>query len=404
MGAIALAAGAGVVMVVGDPPRAAAAPEVVSRTASGTWIVDGHGFGHGRGMSQHGARAAAVRGLSAERILGFYYPGTTRASIGNPMIRVLVNDAAQPFVQLRPIAGLRVGWTGRGFALPALAGVQRWQVAAWGGTLRMRYFTRTGWHWYGPALPATVTLAASRGVVRVFRADRTATDYRGTLVVTRVGSVSRAVNRLPMESYLRGVVPRESPASWPLQALRAQAVAARTYAYARLANPLSSRYDICRTTACQVYGGATNYRTNGTRLSGEQSSTDTAVRTTAGVILRYAGRTAATEYSSSHGGWIAYGGRAYLPAKKDPYTAGDPYASWSVRVKTADVGRYFGFRRLDRIQVTSRDGAGAYGGRVLGATLTGIDGAGKPRALAVTGSALRNALGVRSNYLRIRTG
>lgn len=391
-------------MVAGDPPRASAAPEVVPRTAGGTWIVDGHGFGHGRGMSQYGARAAARQGLPAERILGFYYPGTARTRVDNPMIRVLVNDGTEPYVQLRPIAGLRVGWTGRGMVLPAKAGLQRWQVARWGSALRARFFDATGWHWYGPALPTSVTVTGSRGVVRVLRADRTTVNYRESLVVTRVGAVSRVVNRLRMESYLRGVVPRETPASWPLQALRAQSVAARTYAYARLRTPLSAYYDICPTTACQVYGGAARFRADGRRLSGEQPSTDRAVSSTGRVILTHRGVPAATEYSSSHGGWIAYGGRSYLPPRRDPYTAGDPHANWSVRVRTADVGRYFGFRRLDKVQITARDGAGAYGGRVLGATLTGIDGAGKPRALAVGGSALRNGLGARSTYLRIRTG
>lgn len=277
-------------------------------------------------------------------------------------------------------------------------------MARWGSTLRARFLDRAGWPWYGPALPATVTLTASHGVVRVYWNPGTATDYRESLVVTRAGGLSRVVNRLHLESYLRGVVPRESPASWPVQALRAQAVAARTYAYGRLRNPLSAYYDICPTTACQVYGGATNYRTDGTRLSGEEARSTTAVTTTGGTILTYRGAPAATEYSASHGGWIAYGGRSYLPAKKDPNTAGDPYANWSVRVRTATVGTAFGLARLDKVQITGRDGAGAYGGRVLSATLSGIDGAGKPRAVAVSGAALRNALGARSTYLRIRTG
>jgi stage II sporulation protein D len=404
MATIALVAGTGVVMVVGDPPRASAAAEVVTRPASGNWIVDGHGFGHGRGMSQWGARAAAAGGLSAERILGFYYPGTVRAGVGNPLIRVRVNDAGDPFVQLRPMAGLRVGWAGHSVSMRAIPGVQRWQVGKWGTTLRLRYRTAAGWHWYGPALPASVTVAASHGVLRVYWNNGASTDYRETLVVTRTGSTSTVVNRLHMDSYLRGVVPRESPASWPVQELRAQAIAARTYAYARVRSPLSSRYDICATTSCQVYGGATNYRAGGRRISGEEPRTNTAVASTRGVILTAGGRPAATEYSASNGGWVAPGGRSYLPARRDPYTAKDPYANWSLRVPVATVARYFGFRRLDKVQVTSRDGAGAFGGRLLRATLSGLDGAGKPRSVAVSGSALKNALGVRSNYFRLRTG
>src|SRR4051794_39583919 len=109
MTTIAVAAGAVAIMVV-DTPGAAAAPEVVARPATGTWIADGHGYGHGRGMSQYGARAQAAAGRPAGQILAFYYPGTARTGIGNPSIRVLVNDGDDPFVQLRAVAGLRVSW------------------------------------------------------------------------------------------------------------------------------------------------------------------------------------------------------------------------------------------------------------------------------------------------------
>lgn len=396
MGAIALAAGAGAVMVAGNPPRAGAAPEVVTRPASGTWIIDGHGYGHGRGMSQWGARAAAAAGRSGEQILAFYYPGTTRRGIGNPVLRVKVGT--DPFPQLRPVGGLRVYWGTRNAGLPVVRGAIRWQAAPWGTGLRMRYKTAAAWKWWGPALPGQVSFAAANGVLRAYRNDGRGTDYRETLQVFRAGPTSSTVNKVHLEAYLRGVVPRESPASWPAQALRAQAVAARTYAYARIRNPLSSRYDICDTTACQVYGGAANYRSNGSRLSGEAASTNRAIAGTGGVILTRGGRPASTEYSASHGGWVA------VPAKKDPWTAGDPYATWSVRVPVSAVARYVGLRRLDQVQITGRDGAGQWSGRVLSATLTGIDGAGKPRAVRVSGSTLRAALGVKSTYLRIRKG
>jgi stage II sporulation protein D len=403
MTTIAVAAGA-VAIIVGDAPGASAAPEVVTRPASGIWIVDGHGYGHGRGMSQYGARAQAAAGRSAEQILAFYYPGTVRSRIGNPTIRVLVNDGDDPFVQLRPSAGLRVSWTGHSVVLPATTGGQRWQVGKWGTTFRLRYLATGGWHWWGGSLPSSVTVTDSRGILPVVWNDGSRTDYRTSLVVTRTGATSAVVNRLPMELYLRGVVPRESPSYWPAQALRAQAVAARTYAYSRIRSPLSVRYDICATTACQVYGGVANYRSSGSRISGEVTSTTNAVGSTGGIVLTVAGRPIVSEYSASNGGWTASGGRSYLPAKRDPYTSGDPFANWSVRVRVADVAARFGFRRLDRVQVTQRDGAGAFGGRLLGATITGIDGVGKPRSVAVSGSALRNALGVRSNYLRLRVG
>ena len=231
IGAVTLLAGAGVAMVVGSPPTAsgAAAAEVVSRPASGVWVVDGHGYGHGRGMSQWGTRAAAAQGRSAEQILAFYYAGTVRTRIGNPTVRVLVGDGSGPSVSVA--AGLRVTWPGRQLALPS-AGVVRWQVAPYGAGLRMKYrSTGDAVRWWGPALPASVGVASAASTLRVRAADGTSTAYRGTLAVVRSGGSALTVNRLPLDTYLRGVVPRESPASWPLQALRAQAVAARTYAY-----------------------------------------------------------------------------------------------------------------------------------------------------------------------------
>jgi stage II sporulation protein D len=395
---IAMAAGA-VAVTVGAQPRASAAAEVVTRPASGVWVVDGHGYGHGRGMSQWGAHAAATAGRSAEQILAFYYPNTTRTSIGNPLIRVDIGGLTS--LVLRPVAGLRVSWSGGGVTLPAVRGAVKWQVAASGSAMRLRYQTARAWTWWGPALPRSVTVTASHGVLRVIRPDGTGTDLRESVVATRSGSGVEVVNRLHLETYLRGVVPRESPASWPIQSLRAQAIAARTYAYRSIRSPRSSLYDICDSTACQVYGGAGRYSAGGTRLYGEQPTSDTAVASTAGVILTHAGAVAATEYSSSNGGWIATGA-SYLPAKKDPFTAGDPYASWSVKVNVIALGRKFGLARLDRLTVTGRDGQGAWGGRVTAATLTGIDGAGKPRSVQVTGSKLASALGVRSNYLHLR--
>lgn len=390
------------VMVGGDAPRAAAAAEVVSRPASGVWVVDGHGYGHGRGMSQWGARAAAAAGLTAPQILAFYYPGTVRTQVGNPMVRVRIGTETS--LTLLPVAGLRVSWTGGTVLLPAVRGGLKWQLLAGGSTMRLRYRTAAGWTLWGPVLPRQVSVTATHQVLRVNRADGTATDYRESLVATRSGAGVVPVNRLHLDTYLRGVVPRESPSYWPQQALRAQAIAARSYAYAAIRSPRSFLYDICDSTACQVYGGAARYSAGGARLYGEQATTTAAVAGTAGVVLTKAGRIATTEYSASNGGWIAAGGRSYLPAKRDPYTAKDPNASWSLRVNVVALGTKFGLARLDKIQITGRDGQGAWGGRVTAATLTGIDGVGKPRAVAITGSQLKNALGARSNYLRLRVG
>ncbi|HYT11097.1 MAG TPA: SpoIID/LytB domain-containing protein [Mycobacteriales bacterium] len=400
--AVALLAGAVATGIAGRPPAAAAGAEVVTRPASGVWVAEGGGFGHGRGMSQWGARAAALRGRTAEQIVAFYYPRTVRKAVGNPTVRVRVGT--DPELVVSPSPGLRVSWRGGRLVLPARAQVRRWKVGAYAAGLRLAYHAGHGWRWWGPRLPAAVTVVSSRPVRRVHWRDRTATDYRGTLAVSRSGRRVLVVDRLPMESYLAGVVPRESPASWPMQALRAQAIAARTYAYAAVRSPRSARYDLCDSTACQVYGGAARLRPDGTRLFGERRRTTAAVASTAGVVLLSGRRPATTEYSASNGGWSAPGGRPYLVGRRDPYRAGDPYLSWRVRVSVADLGRKFGFSRLDRLRVLRRDGHGAWGGRLLEVELTGLDGAGKPRAVTVGGGRLRRALGLRSTYFRLRAG
>lgn len=130
--------------------------------------------------------------------------------------------------------------------------------------------------------------------------------------ITRDGS--NAVKTTEMEEYLRGVVPSEMPSSWPAEALKAQAIAARTYAMTRL-RP-EELYDVDDTTANQAY-----------RRNYTKESTDAAVTATAGRVLRYGGRLAQAVYCASNGGkTVSAKARwgndvAYLPARSDPYDA-----------------------------------------------------------------------------------
>ena len=396
----ALLAGAVTVTVAGQSP-AAATGETYVRPASGVWLVEGRGYGHGRGMSQWGARAAAVAGLGGERILAFYYPGTVRTGIGNPVIRVRVG--AEPNLAVGPAPGLKASWSGGSVGLPSSPGVDRWRVLERGAGLGLLYHDARGWHAWGPALPAAVEVTSARPTLRVHRRDRTSVDYRGSLIAARSDAGTLVIDKLPMQAYLSGVVPRESPASWPVEALRAQAVAARTYAYAKMRRTASSRYDICDTTACQVYGGAASYTASGTRRYGEEVRTDSAIASTAGVVLTSDGRPALTEFSASNGGVTVGSSLPYQVAKTDPHVAGDPHRVWTERVRVGDVAAAFGFSRLDYLRVTGRDGHGAYGGRVQSVVLAGSR-AGKPYSTTVTGNRLRSALGLRSTYLTLRTG
>jgi stage II sporulation protein D len=120
--------------------------------------------------------------------------------------------------------------------------------------------------------------------------------YRGELAVIVADSLLRVINRLEVETYLRGVVPRELGVRGPSDraALEAQAVAARSYAVARLANP-SRPYDLTATTTDQVYGG----------LDAEDSLANTAIAATSGLVLTYNGRVVSAPYHSTCGGSTA---------------------------------------------------------------------------------------------------
>lgn len=120
--------------------------------------------------------------------------------------------------------------------------------------------------------------------------------YRGDLAVVLADTLLRIVNRLDVETYLRGVVPRELGVRGPSDraALEAQAVAARSYAVTRLGNP-SRPYDLTATTTDQVYGG----------LDAEDSLANAAIAATSGLVLTYNGRVVSAPYHSTCGGSTA---------------------------------------------------------------------------------------------------
>ncbi|MPM69465.1 hypothetical protein SDC9_116410 [bioreactor metagenome] len=125
------------------------------------------------------------------------------------------------------------------------------------------------------------------------------------------------VNILPLEDYVKGVIPYEMSPSWPLEALKAQAVSARTYTMITLDKHSKYHFDLCNTTDCQVYYG----------LNSASSVTDQAVDETSGILARYDGELAQTYYFSSDGGatedvknvWNSTTDYPYLKGVIDPY-------------------------------------------------------------------------------------
>jgi SpoIID/LytB domain protein len=271
-----------------------------------------------------------------------------------------------------------------------------WRLIPVGNSTRIEYRNSSGWHaWTTPSRrtnllgDAQFSASTSMTLVTPYGERR----YRGALRSARpsVNSTTRdTINVVSMEYYVRGVVPYEMPASWHAEALRAQAVAARTYGSFERAQNAGGYYQICDTTACQVYGGA----------SAEDSRSNSAVTATNHVILTYGGRPAFTQFSSSTGGWSSTGSAPYLVSKADPYDkfSGNPVHTWTVRSSAARIEQnYPRVGRLIRLVVTQRENHGEWGGGVISATAIGTKGTAR-----LSGDTLRSIYGLRTSWFTIK--
>jgi stage II sporulation protein D len=378
-----------------------AAPAGAVSTDQSYWVpVDkrvelrGHGYGHGHGMSQYGAQGAALAGKGYREIVDFYYPGTSWSKMRGK-VRVLISADTSPDVLVSPAPGLAVRDLGsrEKYELPDITGVQRWRLQVSGGETVVGYLTDR-WHRFKPggrkALTGDGEFVASEPM-RLWTPSGSGT-YRGTLRLSSPspGSSSRdTVNVVSMDQYVMGVVPYEMPAAWHPEAVRAQAVAARTYATWSRNQNKRGHYQICDTTSCQVYGG----------MDGEDPRSNAAVAATRRQILTYGGKPAFTQFSSSSGGWTSAGSVPYLPAKEDPYDGwdGNPVHSWSVTIDAGHFERsYPSVGTLRRIQVVNRDGNGDWQGRVNSLVLDGTHG-----DVTISGDDFRWAFGLRSNWFTI---
>ncbi|MGV1006980.1 MAG: SpoIID/LytB domain-containing protein [Dermatophilaceae bacterium] len=381
-----------------SPPAGAA--ESYPRPASGSYVFDGRGYGHGRGMSQWGAQGAALAGLSYAQIVSFYFPGSTLAAQTGRTARVRITADNDNDLRVQTPAGTWA-WdraTGVGINMGSL-GDQGRVVAAGDGTLRLQYLQGSDWVTVGnPTWPGG---AAVTGPVEFTGSGSLWTyqptierQFRGTMLAVASGAGLTVVNQLSLESYLYGVVPRESPSSWSAEALRAQGVVARSYA----SFPCNEGpgYDLLDTTSCQVYGGQAT-RSGSVVTTLEASSTTAAVDATAGRVVTLGGVTQRTEFSSSNGGWTVASGA--WPAKADPYdgTPGNPRNRWtgfSVSVSAFEQA-YPAIGGLVRLEILQRNGNGEWGGRVTSARLVGQAG-----SVTMTGEQLRTAGGLYSSWVR----
>lgn len=372
-----------------------------------TITVAGTGYGHGIGMSQYGAEGAARAGLAWTSILAFYYPGTTRAVLpaGNVM-RVWISADGDAETSVVPQAGLRlVSDAGGTQALPTGASYTRWRMRVVGGVRVLESRSANGtWASRAVTLPKTAAWHfenPTAGYVQLMLPGGGVRDLRGK-VTLRYDSRPRTVNTLPMEDYLKSVVPAEMPSSWRPNALAAQSVAARTFAArARALAGASAVYDTCETTNCQVYAGAaTRSSANGPRTLREAAASNTAVATTKNQVLRYGSGFALTMFSSSNGGYRAPGGAPYLVAKADPYDGRVTNQAWTVPLARTTIERaYPTIGTLRSAQIVSRDGRGRWGGRAGTVRLVG-----SLRTVDVAGADFRFKFGLRSHLLNVTGG
>src|SRR2546421_3056124 len=349
-----------------DPPTVQGRP---------TFFISGHGWGHGLGLSQYGAYGYALHGWKYDRILLHYYTGTTIGQAPVKRVRVLLAASAGSATIASKLPLQVVGADGRKLTLDAGS-----------------YKVGTAFKAKDPHDPTAkpqplaypLEFRPGTGVLTL-----NGRAYRGSLRILKVGSKVRVVNAVDLDLYLRGVVPSEMPKSWALEALKAQAVAARSYALSHM--HAGGGFDLYPATRDQVYLG----------IPHEAPSTNAAVNATAGQVVLYKGKVASTYFFSTSGGRTAslqdlYPDSPpvpYLVSVADPYDSISPYHDWGpYRYTTRKLAH--GLKspgKLLDVQTVA-----ALSGRVQSVVATGSKG-----DVTATGNEVRSALGLRSTWFQV---
>jgi stage II sporulation protein D len=338
--------------------------------AAKRFTVRGAGFGHGVGMSQYGAMGYATHGWDYQRILAHYYSGTAIGVLTEPRdVRVLLQSTSgsAAFTGASSAAGRRLSPGSTYYVRRRAAG----QVQLLSSRGRSMATVPEPLRATGPGL---LTLKGRAGNGRTDGTYRGALEFRGGTF----GGVN-AINALPVDEYVKGVIPLESPASWPLEALKAQAVAARTYALTT--SKAGAGFEHYPDTRSQVYGGA----------GAEQPSTNLAADQTAGQLVTYQGTPVPTYFFSTSGGrtedventTLGTEPKPWLRSVEDEYDSVSPkhrwgpirmsYSSAGAKLRGLVRGRFKGIkvvRRGSSPRVVEADIIGSRGRtRVNGATL-----------------------------------
>jgi stage II sporulation protein D len=338
-------------------------------SAAVKWVVHGRGFGHGVGMSAYGAYGYAKHGAGYEAILGHYYPGTSLGTLEGPQI-------------VRVLLGTEPGDVGFSGATGA-CGVQlepsrSYQAHRVGGTVRLRSSAGK------PLASCGRTLrAAGPGKVTIAGYG----TYRGALEAVPEGSSLNVVNALAVDQYVKGVIPNESPPSWPMAELKAQAVASRSFALT--AGRTGNGFDLYSDTRSQVYKG----------LESEYASSNEAAEQTRGQVVMYEGKIAETLFSACSGGKTesiknVFGTAIpYLVGVPDPYDYYCPLHKWTLEFSGPEISSRLGGMiegKLKQVVITKT----GYSPRIIEAKLIGTGG-----VTSASGEQLEVALGGYSTWM-----
>ncbi len=339
-----------------------------------TFVITGHGWGHGVGMPQWGAYGYAQQGWLYPRILAHYYASTTLGPAPLARVRVLLKSGAKT-VSLSSAVPFTVK-DASGTSYPLDYGAVTLTTS-----LKVKV---------DPAKPAKALsgpLVFSPGG-QPLKLDR---RYRGALQVSVVDGKLQVVNVVGLEAYLYGVVPSEMPHTWAAEALKCQAMVARSYALA--VRKTGGSFDLYPDTRSQVYRG----------IDGEQPEASAAVDATAGQVVLYQGKVATTYFYSSSGGrtaaiqdvWPDAKPVPYLVSVADPYDTISPHHDWGpYRFTAATLARKLKVPgKLVDVQATVNGS-----GRATSLTATGTTG-----EVTVAAGDVRRLLGLRSTWFSLGT-
>jgi stage II sporulation protein D len=343
-----------------------------ARAASPVFVFNGFGFGHGIGMGQYGAYGFAQHGRTYGEILAHYYQGTELGPAPVRRVRVLL-ASGRAAIEIASDSPFFVQDGNGRRKLPA--GSHRL-----GGGLALDVNGRTR------TLAAPVRFLPGTSPLRFER------EYRGSIVVTPSDGALLVVNDVGLESYVKGIVAGEMPANWHAEALKAQSVAARTFALA--SKKSSGPFDVYDDSRSQVYGG----------IDAEDPRTSAAVDATKGRVVLYQGNVAWTFFSSSSGGKTAAiqdvfpdsEPRPYLVSVDDPHDDISPYHRWGpIKFTAEQLSARLGSRAPAELTDLKVELNGS--GRVEAVTAVGAGG----QTVKFSGREVRTLLGLRSTGFRV---